>query len=167
MARPRACHSPCQNLPPTSKDELARAAPTEGNGTPTPTLAVVPNPDNELFKQFMKAYLKAQTPALTVTEMDAKPCERPLKAWLPGLYYGDLHIECYRFCQKCKDHFNTAGAKGSNRIPFVASFLREKAFGRWLQYKRQNNGVEPMTCPKFKDFFRTNLGDSKAFVDGI
>ena len=73
MAGPRACRSPCRNPRPTSKDELAGAAPTEGSGTPTPipvmlrapTLAPATAPavasslDNELFKQFMKAYLEA------------------------------------------------------------------------------------------------------------
>ena len=132
MARPCACRSPRQNPPPTSKDEPAGAAPTEGSGTPTPTLAVVPNLDNELFKQFIKAYLEAQTPALTAAKMDAEPRERSLKARLPDLYYGASHIECYWFCQQCKDHFDTARAKGLNRIPFAASFLREKALGQWL-----------------------------------
>ena len=167
MARPRACHSPRQNPSPTGGNEPAGAASTEGSGIPTPTLAVIPNPDNKLFKQFMKAYLEAQTPALTAAKMDAKPCERPLKAWLPDLYYEDLYIKCYRFCQKCKDHFDTARAKGSNRIPFAISFLRKKALGQWLQYKRRNNGAESLTWPKFKDFLQTNLGDSKAFVDDI
>ena len=95
MARPRVRRSPRQNPLPTSGNKPAGAAPTKGSSTPTPTPAVVLNPDNELFKQFMKAYLKAQTPALTTVEIEAKPCERPLKAWLPDLYYGDLHIECY------------------------------------------------------------------------
>ena len=46
MAGPCARRSPRQNPPSTGKDELAGAAPTEGNGTPTPTLAVtrVPTP---------------------------------------------------------------------------------------------------------------------------
>ena len=115
----------------------------------------------------MKAYLKAQTPALTAVKMDAELYERPFKARLPYLYHGDLHIECYRFYQQCEDHFDTAKAKKSNRIPFTASFLRKKALGQWLQYKRQNNRGNLMTWPEFKDFLRTNLGDSKAFVDGI
>ena len=112
MARPYACRSPCQNPFPTGGNKLARAAPNEGSGTPTftltvsqaptPALVVTPivisNPDNELFKQFMKVYLEAQTPAETSAEMDTEPCKRPFKAWLPDLYYRDLHIECYWFC---------------------------------------------------------------------
>ena len=112
MARPCACGSLYQNPLPTGKNEPAGAAPTEGNGTPTltlavsqaptpapvVTLAVVPNSNNELFKQFMKAYLEAQTPAQTAEEMDVESHKRPLKARFPDLYYKDLHIECYRFC---------------------------------------------------------------------
>ena len=70
MARPHACCSPCQNSPFSDKDELADAAPTEGNSTPTPIPAVSRAPtsapaitpclNNKLFKQFMKAYLEAQ-----------------------------------------------------------------------------------------------------------
>ena len=112
MARPCACRSPCQKFLITGKDDPAGAAPTDGSETSIPTSAlsqtstpalvftpaVVPNPDNKLFKQFIKTYLEAQTPAQTAAEMDAEPRERPLKAWLPNLYYGDLHIECYQFC---------------------------------------------------------------------
>ena len=181
MAKPCTCRSPHQNPSPTGKDEPAGAALTESSSTPTSTLAVsqaltpapvvtpavIPNPDNKLFKQFMKAYLEAQTPAQIAAEMDAKPRERLLKAWLSDFYYRDLHIECYLFCQQYENHFDTARAKGSNQIPFAASFLRKKVFGQWLQYKRRNNGAKPMTWPEFKDFLQTNLGDSKAFVDGI
>ena len=70
----------------------------------------------------MKAYLEAQVPGQT--EVDPEPCEQSLKARFPDLYYGNSHMDCYRFCQQCKDHFETAGAKGPNRIPFAALFLR-------------------------------------------
>ena len=143
MAGPRARRSPRQNLPPIGKDELAGAtptrgsgAPTRGSGAPTPTsvvfraptpapataLAVAPSLDNELFKQFMKAYLEAQVPGQT--KIDPKPCDQSFKAQFLDLYYGNLHMDCYRFCQQCEDHFKTAGAKGLNRIPFAALFLR-------------------------------------------
>ena len=69
MAGPRVCCSLHWNSLPASEDELAGAAPTESSSTPTPTPAVsrTPTPalviasssDNKLFKQFMKAYLKA------------------------------------------------------------------------------------------------------------
>ena len=54
------------------------------------------------------------------------PREGQLKAQFPELYYGKSHIECYYFCQQCKDYFNTAGANGSNRTTFAASFLCEQ-----------------------------------------
>ena len=73
MAGPCACHSPCLNPHHACKDELAGAAPTEGSETLIPTRVVlrapIPAPaiapaialslDNELFKPFMKVYLKA------------------------------------------------------------------------------------------------------------
>ena len=139
MAGPCTCRSPCHNSRPVGKDELAGVAPTEGIGTPTPTPVVLPAPtltpattpavalssDNELFKQFMKAYLQAQMPAQIAPETDSEPCKQLLKARFPDLYYGNLHMDCYQFCQQCKDHFETFGAKRSNRIAFAALFLRE------------------------------------------
>ena len=178
MAGPCTRRSPCRNPPPAGKDELA-GAPTDGSGTPAPTItpavsrALTPAPaptasapasTDELFKQFMKTYLEAQT---QTAQGQAEPQKQPLKAWFPNLYWGNLHMDCYRFCQQCEDHFKTAGAKKSNRIPFAASFLRGGVTQRWLQYKRRHDEAIPMTWPEFKDFLRKNLGDSRAFVDSI
>ena len=113
MAGPHACHSPCRNRHLASEDELAGATLTKSSGTPTPTPVVLraPNPvpatapaitpslNNKLFKQFMKAYLEAQVPARIAPEIDPEPCEQPLKTRFLDLYYGNLHIDCYQFCQ--------------------------------------------------------------------
>ena len=145
MVKPLAHYSPHRNPPPAGKDELAGTVATEGSGTPTPTLVVsrAPTPapatasaaalslDTELFKQFMKAYLEAQVPSQT--KVDSEPCKQPLKTRFPDLYYGHSHMDCYQFCQQCKDHFETAGAKGPNRIPFAALFLHGLVTQQWLQ----------------------------------
>ena len=60
---------------------------------PAPGLASTST--NELFKQFMKAYLEAQTPIPIQIELR----EQPLKACFPDLYHGNSHMNCYRFCQ--------------------------------------------------------------------
>ena len=62
------------------------------------------------------------------------PCKRPLKAKVPDVYFGKLHIDCYYFCQKCEDHFETVGATGLNRTPFATSFFHGKINFRWYQY---------------------------------
>ena len=101
MAKPHACRSLCWNPPPDGEDELADAAPVEGSGPPTHTPVVscaptsapaiahaaAPSLDNELFKQFIKAYLEAQIPWRT--ELDSKPREQPLKARFPDFYYSN------------------------------------------------------------------------------
>ena len=141
MAGPRIWRSPCRNPPPGAEDKLAEGlprAPSEDSNTPTlfppvswaqtPAFAQAPTlPPNEgLFQQFMKAYLKNQNqnqappPALIQAEF----WEQPLKAWFPNLYYGNSHLDCYCFYQQCEDHFDTAGASGPNRIPFTILFLR-------------------------------------------
>ena len=78
-------------------------------------------------------------------------------------------MDCYHFCQQCKDHFETAGATGTNRTPFAASFLRGNISVRWTQYKRRHRGEEliPISWTEFKAFLRKNLGESKSFVDSI
>ena len=113
----------------------------------------------------MKAYLKAQVPGRI--EVDPEPRKQSLKAQFPDLYYGNLHIDCYQFCQQCEDHFETGGPKKPNRIPFAALFLYGLVTQRWLQYKRRRNKAMPMTWPEFKKFFQKNLGDSKPFIDSV
>ncbi len=54
-----------------------------------------------------------------------------LKAKTLNIYRGRSHMECYNFCQQCEDHFATCGAIGSNQIPFVATFLRNRINFRW------------------------------------
>ena len=64
---------------------------------PTPVLALAPILllFNELFKQFMKAYLELnQGPRQPPAE-----CKQLLKAKAPNVYYRKLHINCYHFCQ--------------------------------------------------------------------
>ena len=107
----------------------------------------------------------------TVLEARALPSdgirEKPLKARSPDVYCGKSYMECYNFCQQCEDHFATAGAKGPNRIPFAASFLRDRINFRWQQYKRKHEAEStvPITWEEFKTFLRQSLRDSQAFVD--
>ena len=79
----------------------------------------------EDLQQILKAVLEAQVPASN------EPCEKLLKAKSLDVYRGKSHIECYNFCQQCKDHFVTAGAKGPNRIPFAVSFLCDHINFQW------------------------------------
>ncbi len=76
-------------------------------------------------------------------------------------------MEYYNFCQQCEDHFATCGAIGPNRIPFAASFLRDRINFRWQQHKRklEVESSVPISWDKFKAFFQKVLGDSRAFVD--
>ena len=179
MAGPCARRSPCRNPPPAGEDDLAGATLTERSGTPilTPVMSRAPTPapattfvgapslDNKLFKQFIKAYLEAQVPGWI--ENDPEPREQLLKAQFPDLYYGNLHMDCYQFCQESEDHFETAGAKKPNRNPFVALLLYGLVTQRWIQHKRRRNGAVAMTWPEFKEFFRKNLGDFRTFVDSV
>ena len=157
------CCSPRQNLPPPDSldDELARdpdwvGGPYLGSTslapsrkpTPGPELvsalipALVPAPtplsSDELFKQFIKAYLESsQGPGQPPAER-----KRFLKAKVSEENYGKSHMDCYHFCQQCKDHFETTGATGTNRIPFAAFFLCGSISICWTQYKHCHRGEE-------------------------
>ena len=88
---------------------------------PVPTLTPVLSSSDELFRQFMKAYLKSnQDPRQPLAKR-----KQLFKAKVPQVYYGKLHIDCYHFCQQCEDYFETAKATGANRTLFVAFFLHK------------------------------------------
>lgn len=95
--------------------------------------------------------------------------DRPLKARNPDLYYGNSHMECYYFCQQCEDHFETAGAKGHKRVPFAATFLKDRILNRWQQHKTrtERNRAAPLSWEEFKAFLRKSLGESDAFVGHV
>ncbi len=107
---------------------------------PVPAPAPVPAPtsNNDLFQEFMRTCIeRARAQALAVPATPAPDVkvrdntDRSLKPQSPDLYYGNLHIECYYFCQQCKDHFEVAGSLGHKRVPFAAAFLKDRILNRW------------------------------------
>ena len=132
---------------------------------PTPVPAPAPLSSDELFKQFMRAYLESNQ---RLRQLLAEH-KQSLKTKVPEMYYGKLHMDCYHFCQQRKDYFETAGATGTNRTLFAAFFLCGNNSVRWTQYKRCYWGEEPtpIIWTEFKAFLRRNLGESKSFVDSI
>ena len=192
IAGSRAWWNPCWNPLPAGKDKLAGAAPgapTNENGTLSHTPAVLPIPApapapplalTKLVAKYTDANLQLATKlALELfvqgqqkgQSQIAPPAlelqEKPFKAWFADLYYGNLHMNCYWFCQQCKDHFEIARAKRPNRIPFAASFLHGSVIQQWLKRTQYYNGAAPITWSEFKDFLHKNLGDSRAFEDNI
>ena len=95
-----------------------------------PAPAFVPGPPGRYMdenlqkatKLALKLFVKGQE--YGQLQASSAPYEQPLKAWFPDLYYRNSHLDCYCFCQQCKDHFKTAGANEPNRVPFATSFLR-------------------------------------------
>ena len=92
----------------------------------------------KLFKKFIKTYLEInQGPKQLPAER-----KQTFKTKVSEVYYGKWHIDCYHFCQQCKDHFKTVGATGANRTPFAALFLCENISMYWAQFKHCNKGEE-------------------------
>lgn len=88
-------------------DVLVPAPPTPDTSVLAPsTLAATPvaMPTADLFWQFMQAYIEDRqnlVPALAFlpTKVRENALDRLLKAKNPDLYYSNLYMECYNFCQ--------------------------------------------------------------------
>ncbi len=107
--------------------------------SPAPTPAPVA-PPNDFFQEFIRTCIERvqdQTlAALAAPDTEGRDdTNRPLKPRNPDLYYGNLHMEYYYFCQQCEDHFEVAGSLGHKRIPFAARFLKDHILNRWQQHK--------------------------------
>ena len=59
------------------------------------TFILILSPQNELFKQFLKAYSKIQISINIKPEEELKFYKLYLKTWLLKLYYNNLYIKCY------------------------------------------------------------------------
>ena len=140
MVGSHTCHSPRYNSPPSGKNELTGSpskAFTENSNIFTlfPTIswaqilapaaapALALSSTKELYQQLLKTY--TATVKLLKQNHGLDPCKQPLKTQFPNLYYRNSHMDCYRFCQKCKDYFKTVRISRPNCIPFAASFFRE------------------------------------------
>lgn len=152
---------------PSDRDELTSNTgpfkpPAPAADTPAPSISKYTEED---LLRILKTVFETRAPA--PAPVPEGPRERPLKARFPDVYKGVSQMECYNFCQQCEDHFDTAGAKGPNRIPFAAFFLRGRINFCWQQYKRKLNSAVPITWIEFKAFLRQALGDSRAFAESI
>ena len=118
----------------------------------------------------VKNHAQVQAP-VQVPMPPVEPKEQPLKARFPDWYFGKLHLDCYRFCQQSKDHFDTTRANRDNRTPFAASFLENGINTCWTQYKRRQAleiGIDiSLSWDEFKAFLQKNLSNSRTFVKGI
>ena len=152
MAWTSACHTHLQNFLLSGEDELAGAASTEDNNTLFVSFAAIPavivapllvlasssvaqyleNDLQQILKIFLDFGPSAPFPTLAPAFQQYKgPCESPLKARFPDVYWGKTHLKCYNFFQQCEDHFATVGAKGQNQLLFIANFLKDTALFCW------------------------------------
>ena len=186
-ANQMACPRTRCNPPPAGKDELARRTLFEGSGIPTPTPAAsrAPTPAHtqdpipvpglpDMYTNIdlqratslaLELFVKGQEHG----QANSASRKRAFKARNFDLYYRNLHMECYYFCQQCEDHFDTAGATGYQYVPFAALFLRDRINFRWQQHKTQveRDRVASLTWDEFKAFLRQSLKESTVFVNNI
>ena len=163
-------------MPPNRRGRPALRHPTQDPASPgpEPTPAPAPALNNDLFQEFMWTCIKKvrdQAPAApAATAAKARDVtDKPLKPRNPDLYYGNLHMECYYFCQQCKDYFEVAGSLGHKHVSFAAGFLKDRILnrGQQLQTRMQRNRLVSLTWDKFKAFLKKNLGESNTFVGHV
>ncbi len=144
--------------------------------TASSATSLAATPTEDLFQQYMQAYLEdcqnlapAPAPAPPPADAQEETSDRPLKARNLDLHYGNSHIECYYFCQKCKEHFDTEGAIDHKRVPFAAFFLKDRILYRWQQHKAscKRSRAVPLFWKEFKDHLRKSLSESNAFVGSV
>ena len=151
----------------------AGGASTDDSGTPKPTPAVSRAPTPAPAQTLAPAQTSAPVSVLGLSERytnktlqkatklalelfvkgqkygqlqaSSASCEPPLKAWFLDLYYGNSYLDCYCFCQQCKDYFKTAGANGPNRVLFTTLFFRRAMVQQWHQQKHRSKAKDPMT----------------------
>ncbi len=144
-------------MPPTCGERPALRRPAQGPASPSPEPAPVPAPapNNDLFQKFIRMYIKrvrdqaptAPAAPATLAAEARDNTNRPLKPRNPDLYYDNLHMECYYFCQQCEDHFDVARSLDHKRVLFAAGFLKDYILNLWQQYKTrmQRNRLAPIT----------------------
>ena len=81
-------------------------------------------------------------PAVAPVKPQENSSDKFFKAQNPDLYYGNSYMECYYFCQQCKDDFETTKAKSHKRIPFAEIFLKNYIFNCWQQHKAQTEHTQ-------------------------
>ena len=91
----------------SSSSETDFSTPTLPSANPKATsaqgsaLVPAPAPTNDLFSQFMQAYIKDRrqpTPATASIEPREDASDRSLKTRNPDLYYGNSYMKCFYFC---------------------------------------------------------------------
>ena len=133
------CHSPRRNSLLDDKDELTGSPP----GAPikdSNTLNSFSGSDfcsgpasSSASSSSLKFYSRAVSAApkdlynqrlVIGIESRAWSLQTAPQSLIPRLYYGNLHIDCYCFCQQYENHFETTRASKPNHILFAILFLR-------------------------------------------
>ena len=124
---------------------------------PAPSLAPAPTsmapPNNDLFQEFMRTYIKRVQDQALVGEVRDK-FDKVFKFQNPDLYYDYSYMECYYFCQQYKDNFEITGSQSHKRVFFAAGFLKDHILNWWQQHKTriQCSQLAPFSWNKFKVF---------------
>ena len=144
-------------------------------GPKPPANTSIPKYSEDDLQKILNIVLEARAPipapdlvpALVPAPVVSKVLREKLKAHSLDVYRGKFHMDCYNFCQQCKNYFATAGATGPTRILFAVSFFRDRISFRWQQYKRRYDTETSVsvTWHEFKAFLCWSLGDSQAFVN--
>lgn len=84
-----------------------------------------------MYINIIKDRTQIQALVFFTTFVIVEPREPLLKAQFPNLYSRKLHLDCYWFCLKGKDYFDTIRTTGNNGILFAVFFFQDKISICW------------------------------------
>ena len=90
-----------------------------------PALSPLERYTNKDLQRASKLALKLFVKGQEYNQLQANfiPQKQLLKVWFPNLYYKNLYLNCYCFCQQYENYFKTARANRPNQVFFTALFL--------------------------------------------
>lgn len=107
-----------------------RFASTQSSDAAPQDSAPKPALTNVLFKQLIKTCIR-QTQNKDYPASPRDNTDKCLKPKNPDLYYVNLYIKYYYFCQQCENHFEIVGLLGHKHILFVVGFLKNCILNCW------------------------------------
>lgn len=63
--------------------------------------------------------------------------EKYQKTCFLNMYYGNIHMECYYYCQQYEYYFDIIDITGKKKIFFPVIFLKNGISYCWYQYKEE------------------------------
>lgn len=89
-------------------------------------LVFIPPSTNKLFKYFIKTYLENKNKNQIPAAIPKKVLDKSFKTTNLILYFENMYMKSFYYCQQYEDYFETTRVKNYKRVVFVVLFLWNK-----------------------------------------